>query len=168
MKTSPDNSRKNRNSFFWVFMIFYSVCLLSSMLLAYIVDNNVFTNDEFPDAMMAGIMIIYCVCSMIVPGIAAHFVYEKAKRSWIIWICPLVLMLISIPLWMIPVHNSARGLVVFPIACGMPLTLLIPHPLSMNVEILTFADIAFWPSVFYLICILFTKWFLQKSKNTSE
>lgn len=59
MKTSPDNSRKNRNSFFWVFMIFYSVCLLSSMLLAYIVDNNVFTNDEFPDAMMAGIMIIY-------------------------------------------------------------------------------------------------------------
>lgn len=63
------------------------------MFLAYIVDNNVFTNDEFPDAMMAGIMIIYCVCSMIVPGIAAHFVYEKAKRSWIIWICPLVLML---------------------------------------------------------------------------
>jgi len=62
-------------------------------------------------------------------------------------------------------HNSAKGLVFIPIACGLPLTLLIPHSDNINVELLTFADIVLWPSIFYSICILFTKLLLKNNKT---
>ena len=110
-------------------------------------------------------MVFVSIFTMVIPGIAAHYVYEKAQRNWYIWFCPLVLMVINGAIWLIPVHNSLSDLRLFPLACGAPLVFGINLDLSqVNVDLVTFVDTVLLPSIVYAICIFLAKLFARKPK----
>ncbi len=155
----------NKIPFFWAFMIVYLAYVFLGYLLAYILNNDVFVNLELPEGETACFMICLSIFSMVIPGIAAHYVYEKAKRNWYIWLCPFVLMVNNGAIWLIPFHNSLRDLVLFPLACVAPLFFGINLDLSqVNIDLVTFVVIVLLPSIVYAMCIFLAKLFARKPK----
>ena len=149
--------------FFWAFMIVYLAYIFLGYLIAYNLNNNFFFNDELSEG-IPRFMVFVSVFTMVIPGIAAHYVYEKAKRNWYIWFCPLVLMVINGAIWLIPFHNSLRDLGLFPLAC-VPLFFGINLDLSqVNIDLVTFVVIVLLPSIVYAICIFLAKLFARKPK----
>lgn len=160
MKNSSNNTSRKKIPFFWAFMIVYLTYVLLGYLLMYIFDNNIFLNDEFPQSMMAVFFILMSVFAMAVPGIAAHYVYEKARRSWYIWFCPLALMLINVLIWLI---RKDSMLAIFPVSCGMPLSMALNK--INNVDLAVFVNLVFVPSIIYSFFIYLAKSFSRKPKT---
>ena len=160
MKISSNNTSRKKKPFFWVFMIVYLSYVLLGYLMMYIFDNNIFLNDEFPQGMMAVYFILMSVFAMAVPGIAAHYVYGKARRSWYVWFCPLVLMLINVLIWLI---RKDCMLAIFPLSCGMPLSMALSK--MNNVDLAVFVDFVFVPSIIYSFCIHLAKSFSFMTKT---
>jgi hypothetical protein len=153
----------NKIPFFWAFMIVYLAYIFLGYLIAYNLNNNFFFNDELSEG-IPRFMVFVSVFTMVIPGIAAHYVYEKAQRNWYIWFCPLVLMVINGAIWLIPFHNSLRDLGLFPLAC-VPLFFGINLDLSqVNIDLVTFVVIVLLPSIVYAICIFLAKLFARKPK----
>jgi hypothetical protein len=164
-KNKSHNIIGKKIPFFWAFMIVYLAYIFVGYLLAYILNNDVFVNLELPEGETACFIICISVFVMVIPGIAAHYVYEKAQRNWYIWFCPLVLMVINGAIWLIPVHNSLSDLRLFPLACGAPLFFGINLDLSqVNVDLVTFVVTVLLPSIVYAICIFLAKLFARKPK----
>ena len=164
-KNKSHNIIGKKIPFFWAFMIVYLAYIFVGYLLAYILNNDVFVNLELPEGETACFIICISVFVMVIPGIAAHYVYEKAQQNWYIWFCPLVLMVINGAIWLIPVHNSLSDLRLFPLACGAPLFFGINLDLSqVNVDLVTFVDTVLLPSIVYAICIFLAKLFARKPK----
>ena len=164
-KNKSHNIIGKKIPFFWAFMIVYLAYIFVGYLLAYILNNDVFVNLELPEGETACFIICISVFVMVIPGIAAHYVYEKAQRNWYIWFCPLVLMVINGAIWLIPVHNSLSDLRLFPLAWGAPLVFGINLDLSqVNVDLVTFVDTVLLPSIVYAICIFLAKLFARKPK----
>lgn len=156
-------TKKNKIPFFWAFMIVHLAYVFLGYLIAYNLNNNFFFNDELSEG-IPRFMVFVSVFTMVIPGIAAHYVYEKAKRNWYIWFCPLVLMVINGAIWLIPFHNSLRDLGLFPLAC-VPLSFGINLDLSqVNIDLVTFVVIVLLPSIVYAICIFLAKLFARKPK----
>ena len=154
----------NKIPFFWAFMIVYLAYIFLGYLIAYILNDNFFFNDELSEGTIPRFMVFVSIFTMVIPGIAAHYVYEKAQRNWYIWFCPLVLMVINGAIWLIPFHNSLRDLGLFPWAC-VPLFFGINLDLSqVNIDLVTFVVIVLLPSIVYAICIFLAKLFARKPK----
>lgn len=145
--------------FFWAFMIVYLAYVLLGFLLMYIFDNKIFLNDEFPQSTLAGFIILSSALYMVVPGIAAHYVHEKARRNWYVWICPLVLMLINVLIWLI---RKDCTLSLFPLCCGMPLAMALGE--INNAVLAMFVYMVFVPSIIYSFCILLARLFSRRPK----
>ncbi len=153
----------NKIPFFWAFMIVYLAYIFLGYLIAYNLNNNFFFNDELSEG-IPRFMVFVSIFTMVIPGIAAHYVYEKAQRNWYIWFCPLVLMVINGAIWLIPFHNSLRDPGLFPLAC-VPLFFGINLDLSqVNIDLVTFVVIVLLPSIVYAMCIFLAKLFARKPK----
>ena len=158
----------NKIPFFWAFMIVYLAYIFLGYLIAYILNDNFFFNDELSEGTIPRFMVFVSIFTMVIPGIAAHYVYEKAQRNWYIWFCPLVLMVNNGAIWLIPFHNSLSDLVLFPLACGAPLFFGINLDLSqvnMSNNMITFVLIVLLPSIIYAVCIFLAKLFARKPKT---
>ena len=154
----------NKIPFFWAFMIVYLAYVFLGYLIAYILNDNFFFNDELSEGTIPRFMVFVSIFTMVIPGIAAHYVYEKAQRNWYIWFCPLVLMVNNGAIWLIPFHNSLRDLGLFPLAC-VPLFFGINLDLSqVNIDLVTFVVIVLLPSIVYAMCIFLAKLFARKPK----
>ena len=150
--------------FFWVFMIVYMTYILLGYMLMYLFDNNVFRNDELPEKTMAGFIIAVSFFAMIVPGIAAHYVYEKAHHDWYVWFCPLVLVLINVPLWLM---RKSCLLTLLPISVGLPINIPFGRIIA-NVDLAVFVYIVLMPSIIYSICIFLARLFSLRPKAKVE
>ena len=167
MKKSSYSTDRKKIPFFWAFMIVYVTYILLGYLLMYLFDNNVFCNDEFPEGTMAGFFIAFSFLAMVVPGIAAHYVYEKARRNWYVWFCPLVLILINVPLWLM---RGGSLLTIFPMIIVLPISMpFIPlWRMITNVDLALFIYIVLMPSIIYSICIFLARLFSRRPKAKVE
>ena len=164
-KNKNHNVIGKKTPFFWAFMIVYLAYIFLGYLIAYILNDNFFFNDELSEGTLPRFMVFVSIFTMVIPGIAAHYVYEKAQRNWYIWFCPLVLMVNNGAIWLIPFHNSLSDLVLFPLACGAPLFFGINLDLSqVNIDLVTFVVIVLLPSIVYAMCIFLAKLFARKPK----
>lgn len=160
----------NKIPFFWAFMIVYLAYVLLGYLLAYILNNEVFVNLELPEGETACFMICLSIFAMVIPGIAAHYVYEKAKRNWYIWLCPLVLMSINSLIWLEPINRGSRLLWLLPLGSDSPLIFnlvginLDLSQVNMSNNMITFVLIVLLPSIVYAVCIFLAKLFARKPK----
>ena len=160
----------NKIPFFWAFMIVYLAYVFLGYLIAYILNNDVFVNLELPEGETACFMICLSIFSMVIPGIAAHYVYEKAKRNWYIWLCPLVLMSINGLIWLEPINRGGRLFWLFPLGCDSPLIFyfvginLDLSQVNMSNNLITFVLIVLLPSIIYAVCIFLAKLFARKPK----
>jgi hypothetical protein len=160
----------NKIPFFWAFMIVYLAYVFLGYLLAYILNNDVFVNLELPEGETACFMICLSIFSMVIPGIAAHYVYEKAKRNWYIWLCPFVLMSINGLIWLEPINSGGRLLWLFPLGCDSPLIFdlvginLDLSQVNISNNLTTFDLIVLLPSIVYAVCIFLAKLFARKPK----
>ena len=142
----------NKIPFFWAFMIVYLAYVFWGYLIAYILNDNFFFNDELSEGTLPRFMVFVSI-------------FEKAQRNWYIWFCPLVLMVNNGAIWLIPFHNSLRDLGLFPLACGAPLFYGINLDLSqVNIDLMTFVVIVLLPSIVYAMCIFLAKLFARKPK----
>lgn len=164
MKESSDDTCRRKTPFFWAFMIVSLTYVIVGYLTMYLFDNNVFHNDEFPEWMLAGFLIAASVFAMVVPGIAAHYVYEKARRNWYVWICPLVLILLNVPLWLM---RKSCLLTIFPIGIGFPISIHLNGIIS-NDDLAEFMYIVLMPSIIYSICIFLARLFSRRPKAKVE
>lgn len=160
MKGTAFDADRKKIPFFCAFMIVYLVYVILGYSLMYIFDNNIFFNDEFPQGTMAGFFILMSVFAMVVPGIAAHYVYKMARRNWYVWFCPLALMLINVLLWLM---RKGSILVIFPMCCGMPLCMALNK--INNADLAVFVDIVLVPLIIYSICIFLAQLFARKPRG---
>ena len=169
-KNKSHNVIRKKLPFFWAFMIVYLAYVFLGYLLAFILNNDVFVNLELPEGETACFMICLSIFSMVIPGIAAHYVYEKAKRNWYIWLCPLVLMSINCLIWLEPINRGSRLLWLFPLGCDSPLIFyfvginLDLSQVNISNDLITFVLIVLLPSIVYAVCIFLAKLFARKPK----
>ena len=163
-------TKKNKTPFFWAFMIVHLAYVFVGNLLAYILNNDVFINLELPEGETACFMICLSIFAMVIPGIAAHYVYEKANRNWYIWLCPLVLMSINGLIWLEPINRGSRLLWLLPLGCDEPLIFdlgginLDLSQVNLSNNMITFVLIVLLPSIIYAVCIFLAKLFARKPK----
>lgn len=138
---------------------------LFGLFVGNILDNDVFVDPELPEWALACTMICASIFTMVIPGIAAHYVYEKAEQNWYIWLCPIVLALMDGLLWLQPI---SRLIWLFPLSCGFPLDYCLNLDLSqVNIsdDLILFVSIVLLPSIIYAVCIFLAKLFARKPKT---
>lgn len=169
-KNKSHNIIGKKIPFFWAFMIVYLAYVFMGYLIAYILNNDVFVNLELPEGETACFMICLSIFAMVIPGIAAHYVYEKAKRNWYIWLCPLVLMSTNSLIWLEPINRGSRLLWLLPLGSDSPLIFnlvginLDLSQVNMSNNMITFVLIVLLPSIVYAVCIFLAKLFARKPK----
>ena len=163
-KDKNHNIIGNKTPFFWAFMIVYLAYVFLGYLLAYILNNDVFVDPELPEWAIACFMICASIFTMVIPGIAAHYVYEKAEQNWYIWLCPIVLALMDGLLWLQPI---SRLIWLFPLSCDFPLACLNLDLSQVNIsdDLILFISIVLLPSIIYAVCIFLAKLFARKPKT---
>ena len=160
----------NKIPFFWAFMIVYLAYIFLGYLIAYILNDNFFFNDELSEGTIPRFMVFVSIFTMVIPGIAAHYVYEKAQRNWYIWLCPLVLMSINSLIWLEPINRGSRLLWLLPLGSDSPLIFnlvginLDLSQVNMSNNMITFVLIVLLPSIVYAVCIFLAKLFARKPK----
>ena len=160
MRTASFDTDRRKIPFFCAFMIVYLAYILLGYLLMYRFDNNMF---EYPEGSMARFIIAVSILAMVLPGIAAHYVSEKARRNWYVWFCPLVLILINVPLWLM---RKSCLLTLFPLSTGLPISILVN--LDVDLDLAVFMDIVLMPSIIYSICIFLAGLFSRRPKAKVE